>query len=396
MKNFKFLLIGLVSLSMLSSCHISIGPTNSSIENSNSDGGRPKEVVTISTTPNISAHSTLVEVIEEVKPSVVDIYASSVSFSSAGSGVIVGSSDEAYYCITNHHVIDQATNFEVVVYDNEDNSKTYNAHLIGTSLENDIAALKIVTDDELKVASFIEDSETVKVGTEVIAIGNPLGILGGTVTHGIVSSTQREVYLSELGYMDLIQTDAAINSGNSGGALFNAYGQLVGIVNSGYTDYQGLSFAIPANTARECFTSICNTYKNNGDNYGYSQGESNIGISLNIATVYSSSDSGTQEDVVYVSGVNPYSDASNNNIASYESYQAGRTLYFYAIDKINGEEVKGLSQAIKAFEKIRAGDEVTLTCSKIASSRSFMSSQYYLTGDAFDVSFVATQYIYSL
>ena len=393
MKNFKYLLVGFASLSLLSACSISF-PSISSENDKTND--RPKEVVTVSTTPNIGAHSTLVEVIEEVKPSVVDIYASSVSFSSAGSGVIVGSSDEAYYCITNHHVIDAATHFEVVVYDNEDNSKTYDAHLIGTSIENDIAALRIETNDDLTVASFIEDSETVKVGTEVIAIGNPLGILGGTVTHGIVSSTQREVYLSELGYMDLIQTDASINSGNSGGALFNTYGQLVGIVNSGYSNSQGLNFAIPGNTARECFTSICNTYKNNGDNYGYYQGESNIGISLNIATVYSSSNSGTQLDVVYVSSCNSESDASANNIASYASYQAGRTSYFYAIEKINNKEVLGLEEAIKTLEEIRAGQEVILTCRKIASSRSFMSNQYYLTGDSFDISFTATQYIYSL
>ena len=272
MKNFKVLLLTVLSVVTLSSCSIFVTTNQNSQSNLTPSevisNDTPKEVVTVTTTTPSSAHTNLVEVIEEVRSSVVDINAYSVSFSSAGSGVIVGKSDEAYYVITNHHVIDQATNFEVVVYNDEDTSVTYDAYLVGTSMENDIAALRIETTDPLNCVSFIDDSSKVKVGTEVIAIGNPLGILGGSVTHGIVSAVEREVYLQELGYMNLIQTDAAINSGNSGGALFNNEGLLIGIVNSGYSDYQGLNFAIPSNTAKTCFTSIIDTYKDNGNNYG--------------------------------------------------------------------------------------------------------------------------------
>lgn len=400
MKKIKFLLLTLLSVVTLSSCSI-IGSVNQS-EQSNSNPSEvlsndvPKEVVTVATTKPSTAHTNLVEVIEEVRSSVVDINAYSVSFSSAGSGVIVGKSDEAYYVITNHHVIDQATNFEVVVYNGEDTSVTYDAYLIGTSMENDIAALRIETSDSLNCVSFIDDSSKVKVGTEVIAIGNPLGILGGSVTHGIVSAVEREVYLQELGYMNLIQTDAAINSGNSGGALFNNEGLLVGIVNSGYSDYQGLNFAIPSNTARTCFTSIIDTYKDKGNNYGYSKGESNIGISINVATVYASSNSGNQIDVVYVSSVTSGSDAALNGVLDYNSYQAGRNNYFYSIEKINGQEITSLKEATKTLEDVRAGEIVTLTCKKIASTRSFMGSQYYLSGESFDITFTASQYIYTM
>ena len=400
MKNFKVLLLTVLSVVTLSSCSIFVTTNQNSQSNSNPSevisNDTPKEVVTVTTTTPSSAHTNLVEVIEEVRSSVVDINAYSVSFSSAGSGVIVGKSDEAYYVITNHHIIDQATNFEVVVYNGEDKNVTYKANLIGTSMENDIAALRIETTDPLTCVSFIDDSSKVKVGTEVFAIGNPLGILGGSVTHGIVSAVEREVYLQELGYMNLIQTDAALNSGNSGGALFNNEGLLVGIVNSGYSNYEGLNFAIPSNTARTCFTSIIDTYKDNGNNYGYSKGESNIGISINVATVYASSNSSSQIDVVYVSSVTSGSDASKNGVLDYASYQIGKSNYFYAIEKINGQTIDSLKEATKTLEDTRAGETVTLTCRKIASTRSFMSSQYYLSGESFDIIFTASQYIYTM
>ena len=391
------LLVSVVALISLTSCSYFISaPSNSSNPSETLNNGSQKEVVTVNVGSNSSAHSNLVEVIEEVRPSVVDINAYSVSFSSAGSGVIVGKSDEAYYVITNHHVIDQATNFEVVVYESEDKSKTYEASLIGTSMENDIAALRIGTTDSLKCVSFIEDSSKVKAGTEVIAIGNPLGILGGSVTHGIVSAVEREVYLQELGYMNLIQTDAAINSGNSGGALFNNEGLLIGIVNSGYSDYEGLNFAIPSNTAKSCFTSIIETYKDNGNNYGYYKGETNVGMNINVATVYSSSSSNAQVDVVYVSSITSGSDAQKAGILDYASYQMGKSSYFYAVEKINGVQITSLKEAVKTLENVRAGETITLTCRKIAAARQFMSAQYYLSGDSFDVTITASQYIYTM
>ena len=137
-----------------------------------------KEVVTINYSSD-KTYSSLADMIEEIKPSVVDIYSYGSSFVSAGSGVIVGKGESSYYVITNHHVIDNALSFDVVVYFNDDSNITYEASLIGGSPKNDIAVLQINSDKELKVASVVEDSSLVRVGEEVIAIGNPLGILGG-------------------------------------------------------------------------------------------------------------------------------------------------------------------------------------------------------------------------
>jgi serine protease Do len=196
--------------------------------------------------------------------------------------------------------------------------------------------------------------------------------------------------------MDLIQTDAALNSGSSGGALFNNEGLLIGIVNSGFDGYQGLNFAIPANVARACLTSIVETYKDNGNNYGYYKGETNIGISINIATVYTSVNSNSQIDVVYASSIINGSDAAKYGICDYESYLAGRNSYFYCLEKINGVSITSLKEATKQFEDVRAGETLVLTCRKIQVSRQFLSTQYYLSGESFEVNISASQYIYSL
>ncbi|MFV0382228.1 MAG: S1C family serine protease [Breznakia sp.] len=161
----------------------------------------------------------------------------------AGSGVIIS---ETGYIITNYHVIDGARRAEVTLK----NGNEYDAEYIGGDEESDLAILKIDTDDTLTVATFA-DSEDLLVGQGVLAIGNPLGELGGSVTQGILSSTSREISIENV-TMTLLQTDAAINPGNSGGGLFDEEGNLIGIVNakSSGSDIEGLGFAIPSNIAR--------------------------------------------------------------------------------------------------------------------------------------------------
>ena len=122
----------------------------------------------------------------------------------------------------------------------------------------------------------IGDSDELKVGQEVVAVGNPLGELGGTVTNGIISALSRDVNI-EGTEMTLIQTNAAVNPGNSGGGLFNMYGELIGIVNaksttsSSGTSVEGIAFAIPVNTAVKVSTELVN--------YGYVRGKVMLGIS---------------------------------------------------------------------------------------------------------------------
>ena len=176
----------------------------------------------------------------------------------AGSGFIL--SDDGYI-LTNHHVIDKATKVTVTMYD----GTAYDAQIMGYDQANDIAVLKI--DAEGLTPVVLGDSDLVNVGDSVIAIGNPLGELTFSLTSGVVSALDRQVTFSGGISMDLIQTDAAINSGNSGGALFNQYGEVVGITNakfsssssSGAASIDNIGFAIPMNTVMPLVKSIIET-----------------------------------------------------------------------------------------------------------------------------------------
>lgn len=141
----------------------------------------------------------------------------------AGSGVIISKDG---YIITNNHVVEDANSITVTTYDN----KQYNATLVGTDPASDIAVIKIDADEELSAAT-VGDSSKLQAGDTAVVIGNPLGTLGGTVTDGIISSPSREMVINNQS-MELIQTNAEINSGNSGGGLFDGNGNLVGIVNA--------------------------------------------------------------------------------------------------------------------------------------------------------------------
>lgn len=357
-----------------------------------------KEVVTVQV-QNTLSESSLTEVIEKVKPSVVDVYSYGDTFTSAGSGVIVSSSDEGYYIVTNHHVIDEAKEFEVVTY-NDVNSCTYDAILIGSSPTNDIAVLKVTTDEEWTVATFIEDSSEVKVGQEVIAIGNPLGILGGTVTHGIISANEREVYVEDIGYMRLFQTDAAINSGNSGGALFTSDGVLIGIVNSGYSDYEGLNFAIPANTARACVVSLTETYHQNGNQLGYVEGETHLGLELKEAALYTDNTFSQQVETVYVSDVDESGDAANFLIKDYASFAEGKYSEFYALTAIGDEKVSSVKDAQKRIQSYSSGETISLTFEEIKYARvgggMLSQSVFYLSGNTVELEIPLSQFVYAI
>lgn len=156
-----------------------------------------------------------------------------------GSGVIIS---EDGYIVTNNHVIDNASQLEVTL----NNNKSYKAKLIGTDSSMDIALIKIDTNEKLPYIVF-GDSENLKVGEWVLAVGNPYN-LTSTVTAGIVSAKARD--LSNQGLQSFIQTDAAVNPGNSGGALVNTRGELIGIntmISSPTGSYTGYSFAVPSN-----------------------------------------------------------------------------------------------------------------------------------------------------
>ncbi|MDR2221354.1 MAG: trypsin-like peptidase domain-containing protein [Flavobacteriaceae bacterium] len=170
-----------------------------------------------------------------------------------GSGVIIS---EDGYIVTNNHVIENASELEVTL----NNDKTYKAQLIGTDKQMDIALLKIQNDSKLPYLKFA-DSDQIKLGEWVLAVGNPFN-LTSTVTAGIISAKARN--LSQTGIQSFIQTDAVVNPGNSGGALVNTHGELVGIntmISSNTGSYVGYAFAVPSNVTKKIVEDLL-TYGN--------------------------------------------------------------------------------------------------------------------------------------
>ena len=177
------------------------------------------------------------------------------SAAAAGSGFIV---TENGYIVTNYHVVEEGSDIKVTTY----NGDTYDAVLVGYDESNDLAVLKIEASGLQTVV--LGSSDTLNVGDDVLAIGNPLGELTFSLTKGAVSALDREITLSSGVTMNLIQTDAAINSGNSGGALFNLYGEVVGITNAKYSSssssteasVDNIGFAIPISSVEPIIKSI--------------------------------------------------------------------------------------------------------------------------------------------
>ena len=172
----------------------------------------------------------------------------------AGSGFIF--SDDGYI-LTNFHVVEDSSSISVAMYD----GKTYDAKLVGYDESNDVAVLKI--DATGLVPVVLGNSDNINVGDSVVAIGNPLGELTFSLTSGASSAKDRDITMSNGSTMRLMQTDCAINSGNSGGALFNMYGEVIGITNAKYSNssaseasIDNIGFAIPINKARSIAQSI--------------------------------------------------------------------------------------------------------------------------------------------
>ena len=232
-----------------------------------------QSVIKTNATNGTAEKMSVEDVVVNVKSSVVEITTETVQSGrfmgqyvsqGAGSGVIVTTDG---YIVTNNHVVDGAQTIKVRL----SNEKEYEATLIGTDHKTDLAVIKIDASD-LQPAIF-GYSSTLLVGQSAIAIGNPLGELGGTVTSGIISALDREISIDGEA-MSLLQTDTAINPGNSGGGLFNLYGELVGIVNakSSGSEIEGLGFAIPIDTAKIVIEQLIE--------YGYVKGRINTGFTL--------------------------------------------------------------------------------------------------------------------
>jgi len=270
---------------------------------------------------------------------VVEIYTESVSNSGrmrqfvtegAGSGVIISADG---YIVTNNHVIEGSSRITVRL----SNGKDHEAILIGRDSKTDLAVIKI--DATGLQAATLGNSDRLVVGELAVAIGNPLGKLGGTVSEGIISALSRNIEIDGF-MMDLLQTTAAVNPGNSGGGLFNSYGELIGIVNakSSGTDIEGIGFAIPVNLARSITEALVT--------HGFVPGRIDFGATLiNIpdsmtAMMYRVSATG-----VYVSQADPDS-----------ALRAGDRII-----SINGTEIKSAADVTGLLELHGVGDVLSVT-----------------------------------
>ena len=231
----------------------------------------------LSGTANAKANEPLSipEIASLASGSIVEIYTESVVSSrrmgqfvteGAGSGVIITTNG---YIVTNNHVIDGSSKITVHLHDDKD--KDYEAVLIGRDIKTDLAVIKI--DATGLQPAIIGNSDKLVVGELAVAIGNPLGELGGTVTEGIISALSRNIDIDG-NMMTLLQTSAAVNPGNSGGGLFNNYGELIGVVNakSSGSDIEGIGFAIPANLVKSISDALIE--------YGYVPGRIDFGATL--------------------------------------------------------------------------------------------------------------------
>lgn len=281
----------------------------------------------------------LQDIYSSVIDSVVSISSMTSSGTSSGTGIIMSSDG---YVITNHHVITGALVISVLTNDNQE----YEAALVGSDEMSDLAVLKIDARG-LQAAEF-GDSSKLRVGDSVVAIGDPLGVqLRGTMTNGIISAINRDLTVGDR-TMTLIQTNAALNNGNSGGPLINCYGQVIGIntvkMSSYYTataSVEGLGFAIPISVAKPIIDELIEN--------GYVAGRPAIGISGDSLPSYYRTYYRLPEGV-YVTSVNEGSDAKAKGIREGDIVTA-----------INGEKICSIDELNTVKNQYAAGDEVTLT-----------------------------------
>ncbi len=297
------------------------------------------------------------DVANKLSPSVVSIvtksqssygrYSISRETQRAGTGIIVSSNG---YILTNKHVVDGASTVSVVLYDG---TSYGSAEVIATDPLNDIAFLKIDGADNLTAAE-LGDSKTLNIGQQVIAIGNALGQYQNSVTSGIISGTNRTITASSSDsstdtetLTDMIQTDASINSGNSGGPLVNAKGQVIGINTAVDSSAQGIGFAIPIGAAKGMLSEILET----GSAKRAYIGVSYVQVTPEVAKEYNLSVN---------KGAYVYSESGSAVVSGSPAAKAG-IKDKDIITKINGVEVGIKGSVASLTAEYRAGDTIKIT-----------------------------------
>ena len=284
------------------------------------------------------------DIYKKVNPSVVSVISTTSEGTGSGSGVIMSKDG---YIITNNHVVDGAQSVSVQLSDDT----SLDAEIIGTDEQTDLAVIKVTPTSDLTAAEF-GDSDELEPGEYAYAIGSPGGVqFANTITGGRISAINRDLTVNDR-VMTLIQTDASINTGNSGGALINKYGQVVGITSAklsgnafGSATVEGMGFAIPINTAKDIVDELIQN--------GYVSGRPSIGITgQNVESADGK-----------VSGVQVYSIDSRAKAAS-EGLQVGDV-----ITAVDGTPTPDMDKVNELKQDKKAGDKLTLSVYRISTGK---------------------------
>ena len=284
------------------------------------------------------------DIYKKVNPSVVSVISTTAEGTGSGSGVIMSKDG---YIITNNHVVDGAQSVSVQLSD----GTSLDAEIIGTDEQTDLAVIKVTPTSDLTAAEF-GDSDELEPGEYAYAIGSPGGVqFANTITGGRISAINRDLTVNDR-VMTLIQTDASINNGNSGGALINKYGQVVGITSAklsgnafGSATVEGMGFAIPINTAKDIVDELIQN--------GYVSGRPSIGITgQNVESADGK-----------VSGVQVYSIDSRAKAAG-EGLQVGDV-----ITAVDGTPTPDMDKVNELKQDKKAGDKLTLSVYRISTGK---------------------------
>lgn len=265
----------------------------------------------------------------------------------AGTGFLISKDG---YILTCNHVVSGASAISVVLTD----TTSYKAKLVGSDEDLDVAVLKIQSKDHKSDFPYVVlgNSKSLTVGDGVTAIGNALGTLANTLTTGVVSALDRAISMNDGTAMSLLQTDCTVNSGNSGGPLFNQYGEVIGIVNAKYSSsnaytaseasIEGIGFAIPINKVQSSLSDLTK--------YGYVTGKPYLGISASTVSPVTAQQYASMVVGAYV-----------NNVDSGSCAEKAGLKVGDIITQVDGKKITTSAELIEAKNKHKAGDEMTLT-----------------------------------
>ena len=278
--------------------------------------------------------------------SVVSVNVKTSQGEGAGTGFFIS---EDGYILTCNHVTEGASAISVVLTD----TKSYEAELVGSDEDLDVAVLKVKNPGNAKFPYVVlGDSKQLTVGDSVTAIGNALGTLANTLTTGVVSALDRAISMSDGTAMSLLQTDCTVNSGNSGGPLFNQYGEVIGIVNAKYSSsnisfggeasIEGIGFAIPINDVQKILDDLMK--------HGYVTGKPYLGITVSTVSSVTAQQYSNMVVGAYVNSVSEGSCAEKAGIKTGD-----------IVTQVDGKDITTSAELIDAKNTHKAGEEMTLT-----------------------------------